>query len=238
MKKLLTLIAILTLNIYAQKVYATFDVKADRSADLAFTSGGLVSSVLVHISDIVKKGDTIATLQSDDLKAKLNIAMIAKANAQSNYDRQQIAKSVIQQSILDNYKFQRDSSIAQVVYLKSLLDKTILKAPFDGIISVKKVEVGDAVSGAAIRTVFEIQSKRKRKLVLEFDQKYWANVQVGDKFEYSVDGDDTPRVGTIAKIYPNANTSSRKMQAEVYANDLIVGLFGNGYIITKEKGSR
>jgi len=235
---ILTTLAILTTNIYAQKVYATFDIEADKSAHLAFSSSGIVSSVTVDTSSTVKQGDTLATLHSRDLQANLNIAQVAQAHALSDYNRQQIAKDVIQQSVLDRYKFQYDSAQAQVAYLESLLDKTILKAPFDGIISAKSIEEGDVVSGAMVRTVFEIQSQTKRRLILEFDQKYWASVRIGDSFEYTIDGDDRLRHGIISKIHPNANTSSRKMVAEVQAEGLVVGLFGNGYIITREQDSK
>ena len=241
MRQLLTVLTILTIsttNIYAQKVYATFDIVANRSAGLAFNSSGIVSSISVEISDRVKRGDTLAILHSDDLQANLNIATVAEAHAQSDYERQQMARDVIQKSVLDRYKFQYDSAKAQVAYLKALLDKTILKAPFDGVISAKKIEEGDVVSGAMVRTVLEIQSQTKRKLILEFDQKYWSIVQIGDSFEYAVDGDKTKRHGVISKIYPKANISSRKMVAEVYAEGLIVGLFGNGYIITKQQDSK
>ena len=41
--------------------------------------------------------------------------------------------------------------------------------------------------------------------------------------------------GIISKIYPYANYNNRKIKAEVKANDLMVGLFGEGYIIVDGK---
>jgi len=41
----------------------------------------------------------------------------------------------------------------------------------------------------------------------------------------------------ITKIHPKTNSKSRKMIAEVYAEDLIVGLFGTGYISTQDEDS-
>ncbi len=235
MKKTLLLLALLLGTLSAERIYATFDVVAYKSADLAFSAGGIVREISTDIAMLVKKDEVLATLNNDDLKAKLEIARIAMAHAKADYERQLLAKDVIQKSKLDLYKFQYDNAKAQVVYTQSLLDKTILKAPFEGIITDKKINIGDVVSGVTPRTAFTIQSEHKRKLILEFDQKYWNKVATGNTFEYRIDGDNRLHHGVITKIYPKANAKTRKMVAEVYAKDLIVGLFGTGYILTQEK---
>jgi len=182
----------------------------------------------------VHKGELLASLNSDDLKAKLAIATIAMQHAKSEYERQLSVKDVIQESKLDSYRFQYDNAKAQITYLQSLLDKTELKAPFDGIVTAKMIEVGDVVSGLAPRTAFVIQSRHKRKLIVQFDQKYWQQVATGNAFEYTLDGEEKAHHGVLGKIYPKADPQTRKMTAEVYAQDLIVGLFGTGTIITTE----
>jgi len=70
--------------------------------------------------------------------------------------------------------------------------------------------------------------------VLQFDQQYNKIVKVGDTFSYKLDGDDKQYSGTISKIYPYANTSTRKISAEVLTNDILVGLFGDGYITSSK----
>jgi hypothetical protein len=86
-----------------------------------------------------------------------------------------------------------------------------------------------------LKTVFKIQTRKKRKLVLEYDQKYHNEVKVGQKFKYSIDGDSKLHEGVITKIYPHADDETRKIKAEVIAKDLMVGLFGSGTIITDSK---
>ena len=98
----------------------------------------------------------------------------------------------------------------------------------------KEIESGDVVSGQVIKTAFTIQSSVARKLILEFDQKYHSQVKVGDIFKYKLDGDDTIHSQKISKVYPYSNTSTRKIKAEVITKDLMVGLFGDGYIQVKK----
>jgi len=230
LKKIILSVMLLTMMIQAKEIYATFNVEADQSANLAFTSSGTVNSVSVDVADVVKKGEVLAQLEHSDLKAALNIATVALRFAKKEYDRQLKVKKLVDASKFDAYVFKYENAKAQVIYQQALLDKTILKAPFDGVIYDKRVEVGDVVSGAMIRTVLKMQSASKRKLVLEFDQKYWKSIKKGQTFKYSVDGDKKEYTGEVSKVYPFANSNNRKIKAEVLAVGFTVGLFGDGYI--------
>jgi len=214
----------------AEELYATFSVEAKQSANLAFTSSGTVDKVLADVSSLVKKGDLLAELQNHDLKAAHHINEIALDFAKKEYARQLKVKKLVDASKFDSYVFKYENAKAQLIYQQALLNKTLLKAPFDGMITQKSIEVGDVVSGAMIRTVFKIQSIHERKIVLSFDQKYWKVVKKGQIFHYQLDGDSKKYSGKISKVYPYAHSGNRKIKAEVLAKDFIVGLFGEGYI--------
>ena len=154
--------------------------------------------------------------------------------AKKDYERQVKVKKLVDASKFDSYLFKYESAKAQVIYQQALLDKTLLKAPFDGVIYDKKLEVGDVVSGAMIRTVFKVQSMHERKLILEFDQKYWKDIKTGQVFNYSIDGDSKKYSGKISKVYPFADSGNRKIRAEVETKDFIPGLFGDGTITTTD----
>ena len=230
-KTILLIFALLQLN--AEEIYATFDVEAQKSASLAFSNSGIIGNMYVDIGSKVKKDDLLAELINDDIKAMVEVSKVALKYAKSDYERQEKVKQHINQSLFDSYANKFDSAKVQLQYQKTLLDKTYLRAPFNGIITAKRVEIGDVVSGQMITEVFDIQSLKERKLILKFDQKYHKKVKVGDRFTYQVDGDETTYTGTIYKIYPTIDSSSRKMLAEVKAEHFPVGLFGDGYITSK-----
>lgn len=235
MKKMMMGLLLLSVMIQAKEVYATFTVAAEKSANLAFTSSGIVDNILIDVATVVKEGDVLAELQSADLKAALNIARTSLKYAKKEYDRQLEVKHLVDESRLDSYAYKYENAKAQMEYQQALLDKTLLKAPFDGIIYEKSVEVGDVVSGAMLRTILKIQSLHQRKLILEFDQKYWKDIKVGQTFHYSVDGDTKMYTGKIFNVYPFADSGNRKIVAEVKANDFTPGLFGEGYIDVDEQ---
>lgn len=235
MKKILFALLTLVSLSQAENVYATFDVDAQKSAELAFTASGIVKEVNVDIGSVVKKNQTLASLDNSDIKAMLDKTQIVLKFAKRALDRQEKIKKLIDASKYDKVLSNYENAKASVAYQQALYNKTILKAPFEGVIYDKKIEVGDAVSGMMLKTVFKIQSLHARKLILAFDQKYHNVVKVGQKFKYRVDGDDKTYTGVISKVYPYANFSDRKIKAEVKAKDFTVGLFGDGMILVDGK---
>jgi len=230
MRKIVLSSLLLVGSLFAEQIYATFDVTAKQSANVAFSSSGIVGKIDVDIGSVVKKGDTLAVLKNEDTKALLNIHKTTLKFAKKDYERQVQIKNLIDQAKFDSFANKYESAKAQVAYQEELLDKTILKAPFDGIIISKEIESGDVVSGQMVKTAFKMQSKTKRKLVLEFDQKYHNQVKVGDIYTYKLDGDTKEYKGKITKVYPYADTKTRKIGAEVITTNMLVGLFGDGYI--------
>jgi membrane fusion protein (multidrug efflux system) len=235
MKKVLGVLFALVMGVNAQNIYATFSVEAQSKANLAFTSGGTIDEINVDVGSVVKKGDVLATLENSDLRAALQSAKVALKFAKRDYERQLKVKSLVDKSRLDGYEFKYESAKAKLAYQQALLDKTILKAPFDSIVTAKLKEVGDAVPGIQPVTIFTLQSQNKRKLKLAIDQKYWKSLKRGLPFKYHVDGDKSEYNGVLSKVYPSANSSSRKLFAEVEAKGFPSGLFGDGYIIVPAK---
>ncbi len=235
MKKIIWSVVGLVLSLQAGEVYATFTVEAQKSAQLAFNASGIVDKVQIDIGSVVKENEILATLESNDINASLQMARTVYKYAKKDFERQLKVKHLVDQESLDQYASKYESAKDQVIYQQALFDKTVLKAPFDGIVFWKELEVGDTVSGAMIRTVLKVQSLHARKLILSFDQKYWKEIKEGDTFTYKLDGDSRQYEGKIIKVYPSADANNRKMQAEVHAKDLPVGLFGDGMITTQMK---
>jgi len=230
MRKIVLGSLLLVGSLFAEQIYATFDVEADKSAKVAFDSSGIIDSINVEIGSIVKKAEQLASLKNSDIKAMLEVHKTTLKFAKKDFDRQVQIKNLIDEAKFDSFANSYENAKAQVAYQKTLLDKTYLKAPFDGVIISKDVEVGDVVTPQTVKTAFKIQSLNKRKLILEFDQKYHNQVKVGDTYTYKLDGDIKEYKGKITKVYPYADTKTRKIGAEVITTNMLVGLFGDGYI--------
>ncbi|GAC17804.1 efflux RND transporter periplasmic adaptor subunit [Paraglaciecola arctica] len=235
MKKIIMLALVLCITkVQAKEIYATFTVHAKQGASLAFNYSGIVEELHVDIMSVVKKGQILATLANDDLVATNNASKVTLKYAILDHERHKdlYKKKLIDKALLDKYAMAHEAIDAKIALENAIYNKTILRAPFDGVISKRMIELGDVVSGQMIKTAFNLQSEHARILVVEFDQKYNSDVKIGDTFLYKVDGDEKQYESKIYRIYPEANNDNRKISLQVTANDLKVGLFGEGKIIT------
>ena len=242
MIKTVILTALLISSGLAQDIYATFNVQAEREANLVLSATGLVKKIHVDVGDHVKKGAVLLELDSDDLKTsiqlakkKIELAALNLRYAKKAYDRFDKVKEVVDAAEFDKYasayeraKIDLANAKANLAYKRSLLEKTRLKAPFSGVIASKNIEIGDGVSAAKMGTLFRLITPQKQKLVVLIDEKYWQKIKVGQSFFYRVDGREKKMESKISKIYPSIDPKRRAITIEMPTKGLKVGLFGHG----------
>lgn len=218
--------------LWGEDVYAIFNVEAVKDSNLTLDSSGIVSEMLVDVDSVVKKDDKLLSLANKDKIAQANSMKQQYLFAKKQYERYSKTGGAVDKNTLDNYYFNYKKLEADYAYYISLLDKSILKAPFDGVIAERKIDLGDGVA-ANSTTLFRLVSHEK-KMVLQYDSKYIDKVKVGDEFEYSIDGNGQKKVVKITKIYPTIDDTTRKVTAEAaVGDDMTPGLFGDGYIRNK-----
>jgi RND family efflux transporter MFP subunit len=150
---------------------ATGYVEAERKADLSPKITSRITELNVTEGTRVKKGDIIARLDSTDLDAQLAEAKANWTNAQAELTRQRalFEQGLAPKSSLDSAVAAEAATRAKVRYVEALLDYTIIRAPFAGVITAKRAFVGEAVSpfgsspsgggsGGAIATIVEFSS--------------------------------------------------------------------------------
>lgn len=233
MKMKFLIAALLSFSIlWGEDVYAIFNIEAVKDSNLTLDSSGIVSEMLVDVDSVVKKDDKLLSLANKDKIAQANSMKQQYLFAKKQYERYSKTGGAVDKNTLDNYYFNYKKLEADYAYYISLLDKSILKAPFDGVIAERKIDLGDGVA-ANSTTLFRLVSHEK-KMVLQYDSKYIDKVKVGDEFEYSIDGNGQKKVAKITKIYPTIDDTTRKVTAEAVAgDDMTPGLFGDGYIRNK-----
>lgn len=239
MKKLFILGLLLTASIASEKIYGMFDVKASQEAILSLEISGIVKDIRVDVGDRVKKGDVLLVLDNSAQKHSLDRVKYNYEHAKSSYGRYKKLKGVIDKEKYESVEFNKNIAKTDFESAKIAYEKTFLKAPFDGVISEKKIELGTGISGMQNTPLFKLTNSDEVKLVVTFDEKYWKSVKAGDKFVYKVDGENNIREGLISKVYPTVNPKNRKLTAEVVTKELLPGLFGDGFIIpSQEEQSR
>ncbi len=246
MNKILLFLLSAAVALCAQdKIYASFDVAPAKDAQLALKAVGIVKTVNVEIGSAVKRGDVVLELENESEKLAVKLAQndldsaqTAKAHAKSVLDKFKLVQSVSSKQAFENAEFDfKNAALAEnrahlaLNLAQKRLEDTRLLAPFDGTISAKSIEVGEGVGGVA-QKLMSIFSYPDVKLKLSFDEKFKDRVKIGSEFIYKLDGQSEERHGKISLIYPTIDTKNGKIYAEVRAQNLTPGLFGEGYIVS------
>ncbi|MCR9282396.1 efflux RND transporter periplasmic adaptor subunit [Labrenzia sp. PO1] len=123
-------------------------VAAVKTVDLSFQVPGKLVALPVLESQRVKEGDLIATLDTTDYDRAVREATINAEQAKRELDRLETLRerSVISQSAYDEQKNKHDLALETLKEAKQNLEYTTLKAPFDGIVSVRLVDNFTTVS--------------------------------------------------------------------------------------------
>ena len=229
----------------SEEIFADFEVYAKQSSKLAFESSGKVDKIFVDVSSHVKKGDTLASLDQTSLdialkKAKNDLALAKNANefAKSTFNKFSQVKDVTSKQEFDEVKYKFDEAAlrvqaAEIAILNAddHLKKALLKAPFDGVIASKNVELGESAS--SLQPAFVLNSE-EAKILIAIDEKYANLVKVGDIFKFKLDATNEEKEVKIALIYPEIKRETRKFYAQAYDSGLKPGMFGQGKVIIGE----
>jgi RND family efflux transporter MFP subunit len=116
-------------------------------ATVSTRTAATVQRILVSEGKHVKRGQLLVVLSADDVRAQLAAATTALGNAQA-YERRisTLATSHAATAVeLENAQAQRAQAEAAVAATRSSLGYTQLRAPFDGVVQARRVNVGDFV---------------------------------------------------------------------------------------------
>ncbi|RKG89800.1 efflux RND transporter periplasmic adaptor subunit [Corallococcus sp. CA049B] len=205
-------------------------VLALRGVTLSAELPGVVNDIRFENGASVKKGQVLIQLDTSSEQAQL---AGAEADAElSRLTRERAEKLNAQgantQSDLDAVRARALQSSATVAHLKSLIAKKTIRAPFDGRIGIRQVELGQLVSPG--NPIVSLQSSTPALVEFQLPQQALAQVKQGQKVRLRVDvfpGESWE--GDLTTINPEVELSSRnvRMRATVPNADgrLLPGMF-------------
>lgn len=229
MKKIFIIVLFILNALFAEDIYATFDVVSQKESELGLSVSGIVTTLNVNVGDKLKKGDLILSLNNAQEKNEYETAKKNAEHSAKTYARYAKISDVIDKEKMENYLYDKEITQLNAQNKEIILKKTELRAPYDLVVTKKNIDLGAIVLASQTKLI-DVIALDDVKLVLKFDEKYWQKIKIGQKFVYKVDGSDNNYEGLITKIYPKILNETRQMQAEVKAVNLMPGLFGNGTI--------
>lgn len=186
-------------------------VKSIDNANLAYQEGGIIEKFLKDKGDFVQKGEVILEIDNESIKASLDAAKAQYDLAQMTFEMQE---KVYKDNVNSEFeylqaKFNRDQAKANYDLMKDRYDKTLIKAPFSGIVNDKYYEAGEyALPGTPI--VYLVNNS-SLKVEAGIPERYVGQIKIGDRvnvrFKDILDEDIPGRISFIgASIIPDNRT--------------------------------
>lgn len=226
-------------------------IKAELNAEV----GGIVTRVLKDNGDLVKAGEVLVQIDQTTFRDKLLSAQEAERSAHVAADQaakqlkrmQQLNRqNLVTAEVLETAEIKANqtqsdlaSAKARTVEARQQLERTEVKAPFDGVVAVRKVSSGDTAQvGKALMVIINPESMRFEGYIAA-DQV--GSIKVGSAVSFKVNGYPGRRFdGEIERINPQANEQTRQVQVFVKLREqasFVAGLYAEGFISVEQQQS-
>lgn len=203
-----------------QTITRSGTLRADRQVKLITEEEGRIAALPVHEGDRVSKGELLLQLNDTQLKAELKKARAQRKQAALDVRRLERLQSsrVVSEDELARARTARDVAQAEEDLLRIRLDNTRITAPFDGVISARLAEPGDAV--ARFTHVLTLTDDKTLLAALPVSELVLPSLATKDTVTLTLDALGDARLqGHILRIHPTVDPVTRQGTVEVVLND-------------------
>jgi RND family efflux transporter MFP subunit len=211
------------------------DVEAFQEASIYARTSGYLGRWLTDIGTHVHSGQLLAEIQSPEVDAQLAQARADAATASANYQIAKVTASrwetmlksnaVSEQSSQENVSTMKAKQAmlaaaqANVDRLQQLQSFEKVYAPFDGVVTVRNIDVGaliDAGNGGTPAALFKLAETDKLRIFVNVPQDDAADVAVGARATLTLPQyPGRTFVGSVARTAGAIDPSSRTLRVEV-----------------------
>lgn len=195
-------------------------------SSVAAESSGKVGKVYINEGDTVKAGDPLASLDDKLLTYSIEVATADTAQTRalvdktkrdyernkSLYEQEAVAQRTYDDSLTDykNAENAYSAAVANERKLKTEKEKMVIRAPFDGVVTSKDVNVGEWVNaGGVVAGIAALDFEAKVFL----PEKILKYVKVGDKVPVSTDSGEFQ--GVILSVNSKGDPATRTFQSRI-----------------------
>ncbi len=222
-------IPVKVLTLGKTKISRTIDYTATilpfEEVNVAPSTPGRIDKIYVEVGDRINKGDDLFLMDRTQLyQQRVQLASLAKDL--SRLDTLLKTGSTKQQQY-DQLKTQYDVTKTNVDFMET---NTLMKAPFNGVVTGKYFEDGEMYSGtpttssgrSAVVTVMQISPL---KINVGISEQYYPLIKKGMRVDLTADVyPDEKFTGRVFRVAPTINPSTRSFIAEIEVpnrNDLL-----------------
>jgi membrane fusion protein (multidrug efflux system) len=220
-----------------EKIDLVGSLAPNESADVRAELSGVIRAIRFEEGRPVRAGEPLIELDTRELEAQISEAHSRADLATKTFAR---AKQLMEGNAVSRVEFENaEAAVAQaravLTLLEVRLEKSILRAPFDGIAGARSVSVGDYLTPQT--AVTEVSDLSRLKISLDVPERFLGGLHPGSTFNLGTATTGEVVTGEVYFISPTINPQTRSAEVKGFVKapptSLRPGMFANVSLILK-----
>ena len=190
-------------------------VAAVQGVDVSADMPGIVSHIAFDSGGSVRKGDLMVQLDTRQEEAQL-AAMIAERDlARLNFERMEglVSEGAVTKAEYDRAAAEQKQTEAKVGEIRATIDRKIIRAPFSGILGIRRVNLGQHLSSG--EAVVALHSLDPIYVNFGVPQDQAPRVRIGQSVRIQVgEGPGVQFTGRVTAIDSKVEEATRNLQIQ------------------------
>lgn len=224
---------------FAKGLSAVGSLKSEESVTLRAELAGRIAEINFKEGQPVQKGQLLFRLDDAVARAELDQARASLAIAQGRQTRarQLFAEGFVSKEARDDATNSLKVQEAAVELARARLEKMVITAPFDGVVGLRNVSLGEYVSAGA--DLAPLEAIKKLKVDFRLPELYVAQVKPGQQLELRVDALPNQRFkGDVYAVSPLVDSGGRSVMVRAAIDNqaglLRPGMFARVQLLTDD----
>ena len=213
----------------SQNVYSSGTLSPNEEVELRCELSGKITNLYIKEGSFVSKGQLIAKIKDDDIKAQLKKVSLEADLAKQTEARQKKLLDIeaISKEEYDIASNKVSTLNADSELLKIQLARTEIRAPFSGRIGLKNISVGAYVTPSNV--IATLVQTNPLKVDFSLPEKYLTKIHVGQNVSFQIDGSNEEFSAKILALDPQIDPNLRTVNVRAVTsnnnNKLLPGMF-------------
>ena len=190
-------------------------VRPKLCASVSSKISGVIEQMLVHPGQRVKLGDLLVQLDAREIKARLDQAQAVREQSQKDIQRFEVLlkQSAVTQQEFDAAQARFRVADATVTEAQTLLGYAKITAPFDGVITAKRADVGDLAAPG--KPLLEVEDPTTLRFEADVPDALISKIKLQDELAVRLSPANSSVKAVVTEIAPAADPASRTFRVKL-----------------------
>ncbi len=218
-------------SLIEDKIKATGTILPNEEIALHSEVSGMITEIAFREGRRVQKGELLVKVNDSELQARRTRVghQISLLEDKVARQRKLVEKGGVSQEQFETTQNELEVLRADLQLINAQIDKTELRAPFNGVIGLRQVSPGSYITPST--EIATLQDMSSVKVEFSIPERYANQIAVGDVIFYSVEGIDGQFEGQIYAYEPRISSDTRTLTVRARSSNpngnLLPGAFSD-----------